>query len=64
MRCSLALGLVVLPDTATRDQLCLPADGPPLLVEQAGAWKPARLVKEDGNVFQIHYLGPRAVMIQ
>jgi hypothetical protein len=44
-------------NTATRDQVCLPNEGPPLLVKQKGTWYPARLVSREGDKFKVHYLG-------
>ncbi len=44
-------------NTATRDQVCLPDEGPPLLVRQKGVWYPARLLSRDGSQFKVHYLG-------
>jgi hypothetical protein len=41
----------------TRDAICLPGDGQPLLVEQNGTWYPARLLKKDGDKYKVHYLG-------
>jgi hypothetical protein len=40
-----------------RDQICLPADGAPLLVEQNGTWYAARLLGKEGTKFKVHYLG-------
>jgi hypothetical protein len=50
-------GAYYLANVVTRDCICLPADGPPLLVEQNGTWYPARLVKRDGASYKVHYLG-------
>ena len=36
-------------DSAPRAQLCLPQDGPPLRANDAGHWRPARLVHSDGR---------------
>jgi len=48
-----------LTNSAGRDALCLPIDGPPLLVEQNEVWYPARLVERAGADFKVHYLGYR-----
>ncbi len=50
-------GPYFLTRSAPRDSLCLPGDGPPLLVEQKGAWYPARLVRREGDGYRVHYLG-------
>ncbi len=44
-------------NTEVRDNLCLPSDGPPLLVIQNGQWYGARLVGKVGGKFKVHYLG-------
>ncbi|MBS0208932.1 MAG: caspase family protein [Planctomycetes bacterium] len=44
-------------NSATRDQVCLPHEGPPLEVEQNGVWYPARLVAKVGDRYKVHYLG-------
>jgi hypothetical protein len=44
-------------DRAPRDRLCLPDDGPPLLVEVDGTWKPARLLAQEGEQYRVHLLG-------
>ena len=44
-------------NTEVRDNLCLPSDGPPLLVIQNGQWYGARLVAKQAGKFRIHYLG-------
>lgn len=49
-------GHYFLTDTATREQLCLPADGRPMLVEQDGRWYPALGVR-DGHKVRVRYLG-------
>jgi hypothetical protein len=46
-----------LTDSVPRDLICLPADGPPLLVNQNGQWIPARGHAEAGGKFAVHYLG-------
>jgi hypothetical protein len=50
-------GPYFLTNTVTRDFICLPDDGRPLLVEQNGIWYPARLLKREGAKYKIHYLG-------
>jgi hypothetical protein len=44
-------------NTASRDQLCLESDGPPLLVKRRGAWLPARETRVDGNTITVRLLG-------
>ena len=44
-------------NSATRDQICLPGDGAPLLVEQKGHWRAARLLHAEKGTFTIRYLG-------
>jgi hypothetical protein len=44
-------------NAVSRDQICLPSEGPPLLVEQKGTWYPARLLRKEGEKFKVHYLG-------
>lgn len=46
-----------LTDVVGRDAVCLPADGPPLLVRQGDHWQPARLAGRDGAKYSVHYLG-------
>jgi hypothetical protein len=46
-----------LTNSAPRDLLCLPSDGPPLLVNNGGQWFPARLVHRDGTKYTVHRLG-------
>ncbi|HEV3004287.1 MAG TPA: hypothetical protein VGX78_07480 [Pirellulales bacterium] len=46
-----------LTNSVNRDAICLPGDGPPLLVEQNGQWYPARLIGADGATCKVHYLG-------
>jgi hypothetical protein len=41
----------------TRDCICLPGEGRPLLVEQNGTWYPARLLGRQGPNYKVHYLG-------
>ena len=41
----------------TRDGICLPGEGPPLMVEQNGTWFPARLLSRVGEKYKVHYLG-------
>ena len=48
---------------ATRDQMCLETDGPPLLVERDGAWLPARQVKAAGKSITAVLLGKRPVEV-
>ena len=48
-----------LTNTVAREFLCLPADGPPLLVKQNGRWYPARLLRRARQAYQVHYLGYR-----
>lgn len=43
-------------DSTTRAQLCLPGDGPPLLVNDAGHWRPARRVQAEGSKVTIVFL--------
>ena len=45
-------------DSVPRDAICLPDDGPPLLVERKGHWLPARLGRARGEgKLTVHYLG-------
>ena len=44
-------------NTEVRDNLCLPSDGPPLMVIQNGQWYGARLVGKQAGKFRVHYLG-------
>jgi hypothetical protein len=46
-----------LMSAVTRDCICLPGDGRPLLVEQNGTWYPARLLGRQGPDYKVHYLG-------
>jgi hypothetical protein len=46
-----------LTSSVTRDLICLPGDGRPLLVEQNGTWYPARLLGKEGAKYRVHYLG-------
>jgi len=46
-------------NSATRNQMCLETDGPPLLVERDGAWLPARHLKTVGNTVTAVLLGKR-----
>jgi hypothetical protein len=50
-------GAFFVTNTAPRDNVCLPDDGPPLMVEQNGSWYPARLVSQMGDQYRVHYLG-------
>jgi hypothetical protein len=50
-------GPYFLTNSVTRDFLCLPDDGPPLLVEQNGQWYGARLLGKEGAKYKVHYLG-------
>jgi hypothetical protein len=50
-------GPYFLTSAVTRDLICLPADGRPLLVEQNGVWYPARLLGKEGANYKVHYLG-------
>jgi hypothetical protein len=44
-------------NSAPRAHMCLETDGPPLLVEQNGAWLPARFVKTEGDTITAILLG-------
>jgi hypothetical protein len=44
-------------NSVTRDCICLPNEGPPLLVLQNGVWYPARILGKEGAKFKVHYLG-------
>jgi hypothetical protein len=44
-------------NSATRSQMCLETDGPPLLVDRDGAWAPARHVKTVGTDITAVLLG-------
>jgi hypothetical protein len=50
-------GPYFITSVAPRDCICLPQEGPPLEIEQNGAWYPARLVSKAGDRFKVHYLG-------
>ena len=50
-------GPYFLTTSVPRDDICLPSEGPPLLVEQGGTWYPARLLSKDGEKYKVHYLG-------
>jgi hypothetical protein len=50
-------GHYFLRDKATREQLCLPADGRPMLVEQDGRWYPALAVGEESDKIRVRYIG-------
>jgi hypothetical protein len=50
-------GPYFLTNEVTRDCICLPANGPPLMVEQNGTWYPARLLGRQGPDYRVHYLG-------
>lgn len=41
----------------SRDCICLPTEGIPLLVKQNGTWYPARLLSRIEEKYEIHYLG-------
>jgi hypothetical protein len=44
-------------NSVTRDCICLPTEGPPLLVLQNGVWYPARILGKEATRFKVHYLG-------
>ena len=44
-------------DKATRDQICLETEGPPLLVEQDDEWLPARQIATNGKNITVRLLG-------
>jgi hypothetical protein len=46
-------------NTVPRENLCLPADGPAVLVERKGRWQPACLLRDDGKDYKIRYLGSK-----
>ena len=48
-------------NSAPRIHLCLPGDGEPLMVNQQGHWRPARLVGREGNQLTIQYLNDPCV---
>jgi hypothetical protein len=50
-------------NSAPRDQVCLEADGPPLLVEHEGDWRPARQLKAAGNTITAVLLGKKPVEV-
>lgn len=51
------LGPYFCTNVVARDSICLPSDGPPLLVDQNGHWYGARLISKDGEKHKVHYLG-------
>jgi hypothetical protein len=50
-------GMYFLTNKVTRDCICLPNEGPPLLVEQNHTWYPARMLSKQGEKYKVHYLG-------
>jgi hypothetical protein len=52
-------GPYYLTRAVSRDEICLPADGRPMLVKQNGRWYPARMLQKAGTRFKVHYLGYR-----
>lgn len=46
-----------LTDHVTRDEIVLPGELRPLVVEQGGAWYSARLISMDGKNFKVKYVG-------
>lgn len=50
-------GSYFLTSSVTREFVCLPADGRPLLVAQRGRWYPARLLQKQGTSTKVHYIG-------
>ena len=50
-------------NSATRNQMCMETDGPPLLVERDGAWAPARYVKTVGTDITAVLLGKQPTEI-
>jgi hypothetical protein len=52
-------GSYFLTNSVTRENICLPKDGPALLVEQKGRWRPACQLGRDGEDYKIRYLGSK-----
>jgi hypothetical protein len=56
-------GPYFLTSAVTRDFICLPSDGRPLLVEQKGRWYPARMMQKQGGQARVHYIGYNEVEV-
>lgn len=50
-------GNYFITNTADRDHVCLPNEGPTLEVKQNGTWYPARLLSKMGGRYKVRYLG-------
>lgn len=46
-----------LTNSVTRDNIVLPGEGKPMMVEQGGSWWAARLVEMQGKKFKVKYVG-------
>jgi hypothetical protein len=50
-------GPYFLTSAVAREFICLSADGRPLLARQNGRWYPARLLRQTGAKYKVHYIG-------